>query len=142
MREGWIHEESLGPANPALQRWPGRPALAVIASAPEHRPGARRLAFITESLQEMAVSFRDGDPIEELLAFAAEHGADGVTTSTPVDPHLRRLCRGISERIPLQLLEPEPFVPPPRPGEKPLDLGRFSRYWRRAEPRVWARFRG
>ena len=36
----------------------------------------------------------------------------------------------------LELLEPDPFVSMPRPPR----LGRFSRYWRDAEPVVWDGF--
>jgi len=36
----------------------------------------------------------------------------------------------------VQVLEPEPFVE----LDGRVDLGRFSRYWRRAEPEVWTRW--
>ena len=56
--------------------------------------------------------------------------------------------RRLSERLPLRVHEPAPLVPsqlPAGPGERAgarqrslhPDLGRFSRYWRWAEPRLW-----
>ena len=44
-----------------------------------------------------------------------------------------RPVQGSRRPQPLELLDPEPFVNLPRPPR----LGRFSRYWREAEPVVW-----
>ena len=73
------------------------------------------------------------DVVAEVLAFANRHGADGVVTSTAVDPRLQKLAAAIEAEVPLQELEPDPFVALPRPPR----LGRFSRYWREAESVVW-----
>jgi len=79
------------------------------------------------------VTLRQGDVAEELLAFAQAHGADGIVTSAATDPRFSAICRRLEQALPLQVLEPEPFVE----LEAPVELGRFSRYWRRAEPAVW-----
>ncbi|EDY38220.1 probable deoxyribodipyrimidine photolyase [Cyanobium sp. PCC 7001] len=134
----WVHGEALGPANPALRSWPSAPALfvfddALITSAGLSR---KRLLFLQECLQELPVTVRRGDGAEQLLAFAAEHGADGVVTSAAVDPRFARIRERLEPRLPVQVLEPEPFVS----LETPPDLRRFSRYWRRAEPLVWRQF--
>jgi deoxyribodipyrimidine photo-lyase len=72
---------------------------------------------------------------QEVLSFARRHGADGVVTSAAVDPRFGLLREQITAQLPLQVLEPEAFVALP----EPLDLRRFSRYWRRAEPVLWGR---
>jgi len=141
----WIHAEALGPANPALRAYPGRPALAVLDPAllacPEAGPWSRkRLAFLVECLQALPLTIRRGDTLAELLAFAARHRADGVVTSRAVDPALRRTMAALAAQLPLMVLDPEPFIPEPflleDAGQPPPDLRRFSRYWRWAEPRL------
>jgi deoxyribodipyrimidine photo-lyase len=162
----WVHGEGLGPANPALRAAPGRPAVFVFdreligggtattaepltapapgtASAAEEsrarRPLSRkRLGFLAECLLELPVTVCLGDVAEEVTAFARLHGADGVVTSRAVDPRFEPLRRRIASRLPVVVLEPEPFVLLEETAERPLDLRRFSRYWRRAGPRLWA----
>ena len=131
----WIHDEALGPANPALRAWPEAPALFVFDSdwIRTERISRKRLGFLYEAALELPVTLRQGDVAAEVLAFAQRHGADGVVTSTAVDPRLQRIAQVIEAELPLQELEPDPFVDMPRPPR----LGRFSRYWREAEPVVW-----
>ena len=93
----------------------------------------KRIGFLYECLLELPVTLRRGDVAEELLAFAQAHGADGIVTSAATDPRFSAICRQLEPQLPLQVLEPEPFVQ----LEAPVELGRFSRYWRRAEPAVW-----
>ena len=150
----WVHGEALGPANPALRAHPGSPAVFVfdteliegrtattggqgsgVAPVPL-APG--RLRFLRECLSELPVSVREGDVAAELLAAAAAAGADGIVTSRAVDPRFAAIAARLAEALPLRILEPEPFVELPWQGRGAPDLGRFSRYWRRAESRVWA----
>jgi hypothetical protein len=49
-----------------------------------------------------------------------------------VDPQLGDIAACVAAALPLQVLEPEPFVDLP----EPVDLRRFSRYWRSAGPRL------
>ena len=72
----------------------------------------------------------------EVLAFARRHEADGVVTSSAVDPRLQQILQAIEAELPIAELAPDPFVELPRPPR----LGRFSRYWREAEPVVWAAY--
>ena len=134
----WVHEEALGPANPALEDYPGAPALFVFDEAwiKQQRISRKRLGFLYECCLELPVTIRKGDVVEEVLAFARRHGADGVITSGAVDPRLNRNAAAIDRALPLWLLDGEPFVEMPRPPR----LGRFSRYWREAEPIVWSGF--
>ena len=63
----------------------------------------------------------------------AQMGVGRVVSSSAVDPRLERIGEAIDAELPLELLDPEPFVELPRPPR----LGRFSRYWRDAEVVVW-----
>ena len=131
----WVHEEALGPANPALEDFPGAPALFVFDEAwiRGQRISRKRLGFLYESCLELPLTIRKGEVVQEVLAFARRHGADGVVTSRAVDPRLNRITAAIDRELPLWILDGIPFVKlthPPR-------LGRFSRYWRAAEPLVW-----
>lgn len=144
----WIHGEALGPANPALRAHPDRPAVFVFDAEllagrspttgdPTTDPqpvSLKRIGFLYECLLELPVSLRQGDVAEQVLAFAAEHGADGIVTSAGTDPRVAAICAALEQVLPVQALAPEPFVE----LEERVDLGRFSRYWRRAEAAVWA----
>jgi deoxyribodipyrimidine photo-lyase len=130
----WLHGEALGPANPALAAHPGAPAVFVFDAA----LAEGRLRFLRECLAELPVAVKQGDVEAELLAAASACAADGIVTSRAVDPRLRRIAARVAAALPLQVLEPEPFVALPPQGEGALDLRRFSRYWRVVEPLVWA----
>jgi deoxyribodipyrimidine photo-lyase len=150
----WVHGEALGPANPALRAHPAAPALFVFdadliagrtattggiaAAGPGAVPLAPgRLRFLRECLAELPVDVREGEVASELLAAAAALGADGIVTSRAVDPRFATIAAQVAVALPLQVLEPEPFVALPFDGPGAPDLRRFSRYWRRAEPLVW-----
>ena len=134
----WIHEEALGPANPALRAWPDAPALFVFDThwIEANRVSRKRLGFLYEAALELPVTLRKGDVASEVLAFARRHESDGVVTSTAVDPRLQRILQAIEAELPIAELAPDPFVELPRPPR----LGRFSRYWSEAEPVVWAAY--
>lgn len=150
----WVHGEALGPSNSALQAHPGAPAVFVfdtellagrtptsgghpaIGGAPQPlAPG--RLHFLRACLDELPVQVREGDVAAELLAAAAERGCDGIVSSRAVDPRFGLIAARVAAALPLHVLDPEPFVDLPLLGPGSPDLGRFSRYWRRAEARVW-----
>jgi len=151
----WIHGEALGPTNPALRAHPGRPALFVLdaplldgQTGPSSSTGGlplspHRVRFLQECAAALPLEQRRGRVAAELLRFARQHNADAIVTSRAVDPRfaaisaeLEALQQGApaAAQLPLISLEPEPFVA----LNEPVDLGRFSRYWRRAEARVWA----
>lgn len=136
----WVHEEALGPNNPALADFPEAPALFVFNDGwiRQQRISRKRLGFLYECCLELPVTLRKGDVMREVLAFAERHSADGVVTSHAVDPRLNRIAAAIDRELPLWILDGEPFVDLPRPPR----LGRFSRYWRAAEPVVWEAFEG
>jgi len=86
---------------------------------------------------DLPVTIRKGNVVAEVLAFANRHGADGVISSGAVEPRLQRHGAAINRNCPLWILDGEPFVELPRPPR----LGRFSRYWREAEPVVWESYK-
>jgi len=148
----WVHGEALGPANPALRAHSG--ALAVFVFDTELIEGRTattggqgggapvplapgRLRFLRECLAELPVEVRQGDVAAEVLAAATAAGADGVVTSRAVDPRFAGIAQRLAAALPLQVLEPEPFVDLPQMGPGSPDPKRFSRYWRKAEPLVW-----
>ena len=134
----WVHEEALGSSNPALLERPNSPALFVFDTRwiQEARISRKRLGFLYESALDLPITLRKGDVVKEVIAFAERHNADGILSSMPIDPRLERIAVSIESHCRLELLEPEPFVTMPRPPR----LGRFSRYWREAEPVVWEGF--
>jgi deoxyribodipyrimidine photo-lyase len=134
----WIHAESLGPANPVWLAWPKAPALFVfdLARIKAEGIGLKRLGFVAESLQELPLVLRSGDPVVEIKAFALRCGCDGVVTQTPRDPHLKRIVNRLQQELPVQLLDCEPFI---HLGSEP-EMKRFSRFWRRAEPLLQKQF--
>lgn len=131
----WVHEEALGPANPALQDYPDAPGLFVFDDAwiQEQAISRKRIGFLYESALSLPLTLRRGDVASEVLRFAERHGADAVVTSAVVDPRLQRIAAAIDRELPLWMLDPDPFVS----LAKPPRLGRFSRYWREAEAVVW-----
>ena len=134
----WVHEEALGPANPALQDYPDAPGLFVFDEAwiREQAISRKRIGFLYESALSLPLTLRRGDVASEVLLFAQRHGADAVVTSAVVDPRLQRIAAAIDRELPLWMLDPDPFVS----LAKPPRLGRFSRYWREAEAVVWEGF--
>jgi len=134
----WVHEEALGSRNPALLEQPDRPSIFVFDTRwiREACISRKRLGFLYESALDLPVTLRKGDVAKEVIAFVERHQADGVVSSLPVDPRLERIAESIEQHCQLDLLAPEPFVDMPRPPR----LGRFSRYWRDAEPVVWEGF--
>ena len=131
----WIHDEALGANNPALQACPEAPALFVFDTQwiQDAKISRKRLGFLYENALDLSITLRKGNVAAEVLAFARRHHADGVVSSSAVDPRLERIGEAIASELPLHLLDPDAFVDLPRPPR----LGRFSRYWREAEAVVW-----
>lgn len=124
----WVHEDMLSPLNDAFLRHPGAPALFVFDDEflTENRWSLKRIVFLYECLLEMPVEIARGNPVEQLRLFAEKHQAIEIVT---VDSPGARF-REIAARLPqLQSIPEEPFIA----LREPVDLKRFSRYWRRAE---------
>ena len=59
----WVHDEALGPRNPALLAWPQAPALFVFDSAwiQEASISRKRIGFLYESALSLPVTLRTDD---------------------------------------------------------------------------------
>jgi hypothetical protein len=81
------------------------------------------------------VTIRRGDVVAEVVAFAKEHGADGVATAESPSPRFGTICDRIEDALSLEveIWSPEPFVD----YDGYIDLKRFSRYWRLAQKYVF-----
>ncbi len=129
----WVHGDCLSPENPALQAYPDAPAIWVWDDAllEEWQISLKRIVFIYECLLELPETIRLGDVAAEVIAFAKEHGADGVATADTPAPRFEGICNAIEDAlsIEVEVWSPEPFVN----YDGYIDLKRFSRYWRTAQ---------
>jgi deoxyribodipyrimidine photo-lyase len=126
----WVHGDDLSPENAALVAFPGAPSIFVFDDEvlERYRVSLKRIGFIYESLLELPVVIRRGDPASEILAFAGEHGADAIVTTPSPAPGFRRIRRSLERTLPVEIVAGPAFVP-----DLDYDLGRFSRYWRTAQ---------
>ena len=91
--------------------------------------GLKRLMFVYECLLELPVEIRRGPTVQTLL----DTGAELVTVDSP-DPWIREQIRQLQQRTTVEVLPPPAFVN----LKEPVDLKRFARYWKRAEPQLLA----
>ncbi|MEM6329975.1 MAG: hypothetical protein AAF790_06990 [Planctomycetota bacterium] len=131
----WLHDEMLrADCVPA-----GTPALFVFDQAwiEQERLSLKQIVFMYECLQAMpGVAIRRGDLVEEVRAFAAEHGATRVATQQSPLPRLKRQIALLGDAgLEVEAAEPEPIATLP----DGVDLKRFNRYWRKAEKQVMRR---
>lgn len=133
----WVHGDCLSPKNPALKEYPDAPAVWIWDEAllEEWQISLKRIVFIYECLLELPVIIRRGDVAAEVIAFAKEHGADGVVTTESPSPRFEAICDAIEQAllIDVEVRSPEPFVD----YDGYIDLKRFSRYWRVAQRYVF-----
>jgi deoxyribodipyrimidine photo-lyase len=127
----WAHTDALSDANVARRAYPDAPVIfAWDAALREAEPWSfARSAFVEGALAEMRVDVRDeGDAAGALLAFARMHRADAVVMVATPDPGLRAIAARVACDIRVIAIPPPPFSV----LDKPTDLRRFSRYWKRA----------
>lgn len=133
----WIHGDCLSPHHPALLKYPEAPALWVWDEALllEWRISLKRLVFIYECLLELPVAIHRGEVVAEIGKCAQSRGATTVVTTASPSPRFTKICQEITTTLQLQIeiLEIEPFITP----DSPVDLKRFSRYWRVAQKELF-----
>jgi hypothetical protein len=133
----WINGDCLSPKNPALQKYPDTPAIWVWDDAllEEGKISLKRIVFIYECLLELPVTIRRGDVAAQVVAFAQEHGADGVATAGSPSPRFEVICNAIeaTSSLELEVWSAARFVN----YDGYIDLKRFSRYWRVAQQYVF-----
>lgn len=137
----WAHDYAMRPGSPAFAAAPaqgGGAAPAVFVFDEEwiasERVSLKRLVFLYECALELPVSIRKGPVVETVLAFAREHGARTVVTTASVSPRIRGQVARLRRSIRVEAIEDEAFVDF---GGREPDLKRFSRYWSKAERRVF-----
>ncbi len=123
----WVHADFLHRHSPAYGKYPDSPSLFVWDDAELQRAGwsMKRIGFIYECLLDLPVTIRRGDPVLEVPRFAQEMQCSGISTMASPDPRLRAQAVALGAEI----LPLPPFVE----VNGRLDLGRFSRYWRKVE---------
>ena len=103
----WLTAESLGASDPALQAHPELPAIFVLDEPllAQLRLSGKRLVFLAETLAELGVEVRLGDPVVELA------GVPLAATWAPV-PGWRRRAASLD----LAVLHPWPWLRRPGTG--------------------------
>jgi deoxyribodipyrimidine photo-lyase len=119
----WVHEDMLSADHPAVAG--GRPGLFVFERSAWAERTMKRANFVAECLAQMpGLELAVADNVGEAVRVWA--GDRPVVTGGSPDPGKRR----VAEAVRAVVVEPEPFVE----LEGRVDLKRFSRYWRSAEP--------
>ena len=129
----WVHGDSLSPTSAALSSYPGAPAIFVFDNQliADYRLSFKRIVFMYECLLEMPVVIRRGDIADQVLAFAREHDATHVATTRTPSPYFGQTVAKLEKLIAVKILEEPPFA-----RDQHYDLGRFSRYWAKAQASV------
>jgi deoxyribodipyrimidine photo-lyase len=129
----WVHPDALNDDGIARRTAPDAPVFAAAFDAMHARDAwsPLRRAFVDGSLAEMRVDARaSGDDAAAIVAFARAAGARRVITTASPDPLIRAIVAQVARELPIVALDPPPFAT----LAKSTNLGRFSRYWKRAEP--------
>lgn len=128
----WAHTDALSDVTSARAAFPEAPVIFASddATRTRERWSERRIAFVEGSLAEMKVDARaEHRAPEAVVQFARAHGAQAVVTMSSPDPGLRAIAASIADIMPITSLDTAPFAT----LDRPTDLRRFSRYWKRAE---------
>ncbi len=121
------HFGAMRPTHPAARLAPDAPAVFVNDAALYEEAGVNQVGrtIVYAALGSMRAEYRAGDFVEETLAFARLHEADGILVTESAEPALRRRFRGLGDALPVTVVPEDPFVS----LEEAPDLRRFSRYW-------------
>lgn len=129
----WVHGDSLSESSAALSSYPGAPAIFVFDNQliTDYRLSFKRIVFMYECLLEMPVIIRRGDIAEQVLAFAREHDATHIATTRTPSPYFGQIVAKLEKQMAVKIFEEPPFA-----RDQHYDLGRFSRYWSKAQASV------
>jgi hypothetical protein len=129
----WVHGDSLSSASAALSASPERPAIFVFDNQliADYGLSFKRIVFLYECLLEMPVVIRRGDIATEVLAFAIENEAEQVATTRSPSPYFGQVLQRLQQETKVVVHEEPPFALDQR-----YDLGRYSRYWSKAQASV------
>jgi hypothetical protein len=124
----WVHGDRLSPLNEALVAYPDAPAIFVFDDVVlnGYAVSLNRIQFMYECLLEMPVRILRGDPVEALVDKVAREGASRIVTTWTPAPRFKAIVAQLEQRLPVDVLPPQAFLE----TAPPLDLERFSRFWR------------
>lgn len=130
----WLHTDSLtrGVLPAAI------PAVFVFDDEQIEREAwtLKRIQFLFECLLEIPnVAMHRGCAAQILLAELAARRCSHIVTVDSPDPWIRQTVAKLQAEAHVEVLPPPVFVEPPQTS-RPLDLKRFSRYWKRVEPQL------
>ncbi len=137
----WVHGDRLDPAGEALQAYPDAPAVFVFDQEllAQYRLSFKRVVFLYECLLEIEdIQIRKGDVADELALVAAELNCSRIVTVNTVAPRFAEICQKLRQekKLPVEIIEPEPFIELDKDEAEELDLKRFSRYWQAVSGRA------
>lgn len=132
----WVHDDALGPGNPAVLASPGSPRVFVFdPTVIESRLyGLKRLMFLYEAASDLGCHIYRGSVVEAVTHHARMLDTGTIMTVETPCPRLNELMRELAVDHKLEVLPRAPFV---GVGDRKVDLKRFSRYWRRVEDRAF-----
>ena len=130
MRIAWLHLDCLNAG------WlePNDHAVYVFDDAQIEAAGwgLKRIMFLYETLLELPVEIHRGPLVETLLTLARKY--EGIVTVDTPDPWLRNRIAELGLLTRVEVKARPVFVE----LEGCVDLRRFSRYWARAEKKLFA----
>ena len=133
----WVHEDALNPQAKVFRTYPEAPALFVWDDSHLRDLRApysfKRLVFLAECVEELpnTVEVARGEPASLLAQAIARVGAKRLVVADTINPRVHEILNQVEKtaRVPVEILSEDPFLP----YDGPMDLKRFSRYWRTAE---------
>ncbi len=127
----WVHPDGLNPDARVFRQHSHAPAIFVWddAALEKDRWTLKRLVFLYECLLELPVIIRRGRPVDEIRAFAQQHGTSQVVTTPSPNPLWKQQQADLGNQLTVTVCADEPLID----SDQPFPLERFSRYWRQAK---------
>lgn len=123
----WVHGDNLNQQARAFTLYPNVPAVFVFdrPTLKLYDLSLKRVMFLYESLIELPVEIHMGQTVEEVLAQAQRHHADGIVTMSSEAVGFRRRVQQLRAHMTVQVLDERAIVE----DDQAYDLRRFMRFW-------------